>query len=78
MASEWFQKWDGCPFPLCQSVKSSDSNLIFLVAPTGKKKGVCARTEPLSFQIMWRAFSVKHLNLSAPWASGTAVAEGEN
>lgn len=26
---------------------------------------------------MWRAFSVKHLNLLSPWASSTAVAEGE-
>lgn len=27
---------------------------------------------------MWRAFAVKHLYLSVPWASSTAVAEGEN
>lgn len=35
-ASECFQKRDGCPFPLCEGVKRSDSNLIFLVAPTVK------------------------------------------
>ena len=42
------------------------------------KKRLCARTEPLSSQIMRSAFSVKHLNLSVLWASSTAVAEGEN
>lgn len=36
VTSECFQQRDECPFPLCVSVKRSDSNLIFFVAPTVK------------------------------------------